>query len=40
MMLGRLLADRGDASAAKAWFELAARDPDPAVAAAAKAAQN
>lgn len=40
MMLGRLLADRGDATAAKAWFEIAARDPDPAVAAAAKAAQN
>ncbi len=38
MMLGRLLADRGDATAAKAWFELAGRDPDPAVAAAAKAA--
>ena len=38
MMLGRLLADRGDAATARTWFELAAKDPDPTVAAAAKAA--
>ncbi|MBA3459826.1 MAG: hypothetical protein H0T46_07685 [Deltaproteobacteria bacterium] len=38
IMLGRLIADRGDAAGAKAWFELAARDADPTVAAAGKAA--
>jgi TolA-binding protein len=38
MMLGRLLADRGDAATARTWFELAAKDPDPTVAAAANAA--
>lgn len=38
IMLGRLITDRGDAAGAKAWFELAARDPDPTVAAAGKAA--
>ncbi len=38
MMLGRLLADRGDAKTARDWFEVAAQDPDATVAAAAKAA--
>lgn len=38
MMLGRLLADRGDAKTAREWFGVAASDPDPAVAIAAKAA--
>jgi TolA-binding protein len=38
MMLGRLLADRGDAKTAHDWFEVAAKDPDATVAAAAKAA--
>ncbi len=38
MMLGRLLADRGDARTARDWFTVAANDPDPTVAAAAKAA--
>lgn len=38
MMLGRLLADRGDAANARLWFEVAARDADATVAAAARAA--
>ncbi len=38
MMLGRLLADRGDAKTARDWFTVAANDPDAAVAAAARAA--
>lgn len=38
MMLGKLIVDRGDASSARPWFELAGRDADPAVAAAARAA--
>ena len=38
IMLGRLITDRGDRAGARAWFELAARDSDPTVAAAGKAA--
>ena len=38
VMLGRLIAERGDKAAARAWFEAALHDPDPSVAAAAKAA--
>ncbi len=38
MMLGRLLADRGDAANARLWFEVAARDADASVATAARAA--
>ncbi len=38
MMLGRLLADRGDAKTARDWFEVAAKDSDATVAAAAQAA--
>ncbi|MEO7097671.1 MAG: tetratricopeptide repeat protein, partial [Polyangiales bacterium] len=38
MMLGRLLADRGDAKTARDWFAVAAKDSDATVAAAAKAA--
>ena len=37
VMLGRLIAERGDTAAARAWFDSATHDPDPAVAAAAKA---
>jgi TolA-binding protein len=37
VMLGRLIAERGDASAARPWFESASHDPDPNVAAAAAA---
>jgi TolA-binding protein len=37
VMLARLIADRGDSSSAKRWFELATRDADPAIVAAAKA---
>ena len=40
MMLGRLLADRGDAKTARDWFEVAAKDPDATVAGAAQAALN
>ena len=36
VMLGRLIAERGDAAAARIWFESATHDPDPAVVAAAK----
>jgi hypothetical protein len=36
-MLGRLIAERGDAGAARPWFESASHDPDPNVAAAAAA---
>ncbi len=37
VLLGRLLAERGDTRSARAWLESAANDPDPAIAAAAKA---
>jgi TolA-binding protein len=37
ILLGRLLAERGDPKTARAWLETAASDPDPAIAAAAKA---
>ncbi len=37
VLLGRLLAERGDPKSARAWLETAASDPDPAIAAAAKA---
>ncbi|HET7499513.1 MAG TPA: hypothetical protein VFK02_00865 [Kofleriaceae bacterium] len=36
VMLARLIAARGDAASARAWFESALRDPDPEVAAAAR----
>jgi hypothetical protein len=38
MLLGRLLVDRGDRDSARAWFQTAARDSDPKVANAARAA--
>ena len=37
VMLGRLIAERGDSTAARPWFESASHDPDPNVAAAAAA---
>jgi TolA-binding protein len=37
VMLGRLIAERGDAATARSWFESAAHDPDPNVVAAATA---
>ncbi len=37
VMLGRLIAERGDSTTAKTWFESASRDPDPTVATAARA---
>jgi TolA-binding protein len=37
VMLGRLIAERGDAAAARTWFDSAAHDADPDVASAAKA---
>ena len=37
VMLARLIAERGDTAAARTWFDSATHDPDPAVAAAAKA---
>jgi TolA-binding protein len=37
ILLGKLLRDRGDRTTAHTWFEVAARDPDPAIAAAARA---
>lgn len=37
ILLGRLIRDRGDATSARAWFASALNDPDPAIAAAAKA---
>jgi hypothetical protein len=37
ILLGKLLRDRGDAKSARAWFESALADGDPAIAAAAKA---
>jgi TolA-binding protein len=37
VLLGRLIAERGDHKSARAWLETAASDPDPAIAAAAKA---
>ena len=36
-MLGKLIAERGDAKSARAWFESALGDADPAVVAAARA---
>jgi hypothetical protein len=36
-MLGRLIAARGDATSARAWFTAALGDPDASVAGAAKA---
>ncbi|HEY6036095.1 MAG TPA: tetratricopeptide repeat protein [Kofleriaceae bacterium] len=37
VMLGRLIAERGDTAAARTWFDSATHDADPDVAAAAKA---
>jgi len=37
ILLGKLLRDRGDTKSARAWFESAQTDADPAIAAAAKA---
>jgi hypothetical protein len=37
VLLAQLIADRGDLPSARAWFQSAAGDPDPAVAAAARA---
>jgi hypothetical protein len=37
VMLARLIAERGDAKSARAWFEAARNDADPSVAAAARA---
>jgi TolA-binding protein len=37
VLLGRLIAERGDRASAKAWFESATHDADPAVVSAAKA---
>jgi TolA-binding protein len=37
VMLGRLIAERGDSAAARTWFDSATHDADPDVAAAAKA---
>lgn len=37
VMLGRLIAERGDAKSARAWFESALIDPDASVVAAARA---
>ena len=37
ILLGKLLRDRGDTKSARTWFESALRDPDPAIATAAKA---
>jgi len=37
VMLGRLIAERGDTAAARTWFDAASHDTDPDVAAAAKA---
>jgi hypothetical protein len=37
VMLAKLIAERGDAKAARAWFQSALADPDPAVVAAARA---
>jgi TolA-binding protein len=37
VLLGRLLGDRGDLASARAWLESAVADPDPAIAAAARA---
>jgi hypothetical protein len=36
-MLARLIAERGDPAAASAWFQAALGDPDPEVAASARA---
>lgn len=38
IMLAKLIADRGDAAGARAWYELAAKDADPTVSATARAA--
>ena len=37
VMLARLIAERGDTTSAKAWFESALSDADPSVVAAARA---
>ncbi|MDQ3341227.1 MAG: tetratricopeptide repeat protein, partial [Myxococcota bacterium] len=37
VLLGKLLRDRGDKKSARAWFESALGDADPAIAAAARA---
>lgn len=37
VLLARLIAERGDAAAARAWFESVVHDPDPRIAAAAAA---
>jgi len=37
VLLGRLIGDRGDRASARAWLESAVTDPDPAIAAAARA---
>jgi TolA-binding protein len=37
VMLGRLIAERGDTASARTWFDSATHDADPDVAAAAKA---
>jgi outer membrane biosynthesis protein TonB len=37
VMLGKLIAERGDTKTARAWFQSALTDPDPAVVAAARA---
>jgi hypothetical protein len=37
VMLAKLIAERGDAKSARAWFQSALTDPDPAVVAAARA---
>jgi TolA-binding protein len=37
VMLARLIAERGDGASARAWFDSALADPDPGVAAAARA---
>jgi TolA-binding protein len=36
VMLGRLIADRGDIASARTWFEAATGDADPAIAKAAR----
>jgi TolA-binding protein len=37
ILLGKLIRDRGDSASARAWFESAMQDADPAIAKAAKA---
>jgi TolA-binding protein len=40
VLLGRVLAERGDRKSATAWFETAINDPDPAIANAARPGKN